>query len=88
MTSKEKVLFFKALSDENRWSIMEILKDGEQCACVILEKLNITQATLSYHMKNLVDSKIVNADKRGKWVYYSINQKSFEFFVEQLKKFM
>ena len=65
---------FKALSDPNRLMIVDVLSRGELCACVILEKLQITQPTLSHHMKILVDSGIVNARRAGKWTHYSINE--------------
>ena len=64
---------FKAFCDENRLMILEMLQNGEKCACVLLEKLNIVQSTLSHHMKILVESGIVSARKEGKWTYYSIS---------------
>jgi ArsR family transcriptional regulator len=64
---------FKAFCDENRLSILEMLQSGEKCACVLLEKMKITQPTLSHHMKILVESGIVAARKEGKWTYYSIS---------------
>ena len=64
---------FKAFCDENRLTILEMLQSGEKCACVLLEKLAISQPTLSHHMKILVDSGIVAARKAGKWTHYSIS---------------
>ena len=71
-------LIFKALSDETRLKIVSMLSDEELCACRILEAFNITQPTLSYHMKMLVDTGLVNAVKDGSWVKYSINEKAKE----------
>ena len=48
-----------------------MLSDGEKCGCKILDKFNITQPTLSHHMKILVDCGIVNDRKEGKRHYYS-----------------
>ncbi len=70
---------FKALCDETRLMILDILKGGEKCACIILEKVNVGQSTLSHHMKILVDSGIVSSRKDGKWTYYSINNEGVEF---------
>ncbi|GHU72839.1 transcriptional regulator [Clostridia bacterium] len=67
------VLLFKALGDETRLHVMELLRSGEKCACVLLEKVDVGQPTLSHHMKILVDSGIVSARKAGKWTYYSIS---------------
>ena len=74
----ENIRIFKALCDENRWRILEILHGGEKCACVLLNKLNIQQSTLSHHMKILCDSEIVIGRKDGKWMHYSINQEGLE----------
>jgi ArsR family transcriptional regulator len=72
-TYNQGVLLFKALSDFNRLMIVDMLSCGELCACVILEKLNITQPTLSHHMKTLCDSGLVHGRKEGKWTYYSLD---------------
>ena len=64
---------FKALGDINRMMIVDMLAGGELCACMILDKFNITQPTLSHHMKILCDCALVNWRKQGKWTYYSIN---------------
>ena len=65
---------FKALSDENRVEILIMLSKGEKCACKLLEELEVSQPTLSHHMKILCDSKLVNARKEGRWMHYSISQ--------------
>ena len=65
---------FKAFCDENRLMILEMLRSGEKCACVLLEKLEISQPTLSHHMKILVDSGVAAARKEGKWTHYSISE--------------
>lgn len=71
-------LMFKALSDPNRLLIIDYLLDGERCACKILDQLQISQSTLSYHMKLLCESKIVYARKDGKWMHYTLNPTIFE----------
>ena len=55
----ENVQLFKAFCDENRWRILEILQEGERCACVLLNELEISQSTLSHHMRILCDSGVV-----------------------------
>lgn len=69
----EYVAVFKALSDETRIRIVELLCDGELCAGQILRHFQITQPTLSYHIKNLTESGLVVARRDGSWVYYSIS---------------
>ena len=64
----------KALSDETRVKIFDMLSEGEICACKLLEEFNITQPTLSYHMKILCDSGLINSRRDGVWMKYSINK--------------
>lgn len=67
----EYVPIFKALADDTRLKIIEMLSCGEMCACDILESFKITQPTLSYHMKILTESGLVKARKDGSWIRYS-----------------
>lgn len=73
---------FKAFCDETRLMVLELLKSGEKCACVLLEKVNVGQSTLSHHMKILVDSGVVSARREGKWTYYSISESGSQFATE------
>jgi len=66
---------FKALCEKNRLRILNILQNGEKCACKLLDTLHINQSTLSHHMKILCDSGIVSGRRDGKWTHYSINEK-------------
>lgn len=84
MDEKKIALTFKAFCDENRIRILELLKSGEKCACKLLEELNITQPTLSHHMKILCDSGIVLGRKDGKWTHYSISPNGVEKAKEYL----
>ncbi len=75
---------FKALGDENRIQIMELLKSGEKCACKLLEEMKISQPTLSHHMKILCDAEIVVGRKEGKWTHYSISSEGIKSVQEYL----
>ena len=72
------VLLMKALADETRIKIIDMLSNGELCACNILEEFDITQPTLSYHMKILCESGLVDATRDGVWMRYSLNRKNLE----------
>lgn len=71
-------VYMKALADETRVKIFEMLSNGELCACDILEEFKITQPTLSYHMKVLSDSGLVNSRRDGVWTKYSLNRGSLD----------
>ncbi|MCL2478729.1 MAG: metalloregulator ArsR/SmtB family transcription factor [Treponema sp.] len=81
---EENAGFFKALADTNRLMIVDMLSCGELCACKILEKFDITQPTLSHHMKTLCDCGLVKSRKEGKWMYYTLDKKK----VKELKNFL
>jgi ArsR family transcriptional regulator len=70
----ESAILFKALSDETRLKIVDMLSCGELCACDILEEFAITQPTLSYHMKMMTESGLVNGRKDGAWMRYTLNE--------------
>ena len=73
LEARHVVAVFKAFGDENRIRVLQMLCSGEKCACKLLEELNVTQPTLSHHMKILCDSGVVVGRKEGKWMYYSIS---------------
>ena len=76
--NKRMAATFKAFADENRIQILELLRDGERCACMLLEEMKITQPTLSHHMKILCDAGVVVGRKEGKWMHYSISEDGLE----------
>lgn len=82
----EYVPMLKALSDETRLQIVEMLSCGEMCACNILESFHITQPTLSYHMKILTDCSLVNSRRDGSWINYSANTKQVTTIIEFLDR--
>lgn len=82
---KRTAIIFKAFCDENRIRILQLLQGGEKCACRLLEEMNITQPTLSHHMKILCDSGIVVGRKEGKWTHYSISAQGAEYAEKCLK---
>lgn len=69
---EQTVKVFKALCDERRLRILDLLKSGEKCACVLTEEMDMPQSSLSYHMKILCESGIVIGREEGKWTHYRI----------------
>ena len=64
---------FKVLSDKQRRDILEMLKDGRLSAGEIAEKLSVTPAALSYHLKLLREADLVVEYKSKNFIYYEIN---------------
>lgn len=72
---------FKAFCDEKRLAILELLRSGEKCACVLIEQMDIPQSSLSYHMKILVESGIVDSRQDGKWTHYRLSDVGSQFAI-------
>lgn len=83
MNDLEILTLIKALGDENRIFILKLLQSGELCACKILEKMDILQPTVSYHLKILCDAELLIPRKKGKWTHYRVNIQK----IEKLKNF-
>ena len=77
---------FKALCDPKRLAILEQLKSGEKCACVLLASLELTQSGLSYHMKILCESGLVASRPDGKWTHYRLDPAGREVAIRLLKE--
>lgn len=84
MGYREDARKIKALADENRLAILMSLRQREKCACYLLEELNISQSTLSHHMKLLCDSGLVDYRKEGKWMHYSLSEEGVNAFREMI----
>ena len=84
----QMVKMLKALADDNRLEIMQLLMSGAKCGCELLDALKIGQSTLSHHMKILCDAGLVDASKEGKWMHYSLSAKGAESLKEGVDKYV
>ena len=84
MNTIDIIAIGKALGDNNRLQIIQMLSDDEKCGCKLLEAFDITQPTLSHHMKILCESRLVNSRKEGKWQHYCINKEVLKNFNEYI----
>ncbi len=80
MNEMDVALICKALGDTNRLKIVRMLSGGEKCGCVLLKAFDITQPTLSHHMRILTECGLVTAKKDGKWSHYSLNCETLTAF--------
>lgn len=99
MRQAELELAFKALADATRLRILEILKKPGKsacglieknerglCACDIQEAIGLSQAATSHHMELLRRSRLVNAEKRGRWMFYWRNETEIASLADRLAK--
>ena len=78
---------FKVLSDKQRRDILVLLNEGRLNAGEIAEKLGVTPAALSYHLKLLKDAELVMEYKNKNFVYYEINTTVFDELIVWIEQF-
>ncbi len=83
---KELLPYFKALCEENRINIIRLLLEREHCVCELIDKLNLSQSTVSHHVKILKQAGLLNERRRGTWNYYSLNQNGFRQYAVILEE--
>jgi ArsR family transcriptional regulator, arsenate/arsenite/antimonite-responsive transcriptional repressor len=75
--SADLVYKLKALADENRMRILNLLKNGELCVCDIEAVLGIKQSNTSRHLNRLKVAEIIASEKKSQWVYYRLKDETF-----------
>jgi ArsR family transcriptional regulator len=78
--SADLVDILKALADENRLRILNLLRNGELCVCDIETVLGIKQSNTSRHLNRLKIAGIIAFQKKSQWVYYRLNDETFTNF--------
>ncbi|WP_425388088.1 ArsR/SmtB family transcription factor [Ectobacillus panaciterrae] len=66
----------KLLGDKTRLTMVGILKHRECCVCEFLEVFDMSQPSVSQHLRKLKDAGLVREERRGQWIYYSLNLQS------------
>jgi ArsR family transcriptional regulator, arsenate/arsenite/antimonite-responsive transcriptional repressor len=87
---------FKALSDPTRLKILAFLANQDDgkccgtdegiCACALEDVTDLSQPTVSHHMKCLVSANLVIAEKHGKWMFYRIDPEGLEYIHSFIKR--
>ena len=75
---------FKALGDETRLEILGLLAaaGAELCACDIEGHFELSQPTISHHLKILREAGLVTGERRGTWVYYALDRSTLRLLLE------
>ena len=74
MNYKEAAASLKALGEETRLKIVAYLTEDTFCVCELVVLLDMSQPSISQHMKRLKDELIILEEKRGRWTYYQLNK--------------
>jgi ArsR family transcriptional regulator len=76
---------FKALADPTRLRVMKaIATAGELCECNIVPAFDLSQPTISYHLKVLREAGLIESERRGQWVYHRLRQRALLGLVRHL----
>jgi len=78
---------FKALADPTRVQIVNLLANSpdEMCVCNINESFDLSQATLSHHLKKLVSAGLLSREQRGTWAFYSLKSDALRRLAEVVR---
>jgi len=84
---KKTIEIIKALADKTRLNILLLLSRQEMAVCELIAALNLSQPTVSHHLKILKYAQLVKDTRDGKWIFYSIDEKNFFMHTKVLEKF-
>ncbi|MBT2738973.1 helix-turn-helix transcriptional regulator [Bacillus sp. ISL-7] len=76
MELERTTLCLKLLGDKTRLTMVSILKHRECCVCEFQEVFDMSQPSISQHLRKLKDAGLIKEERRGQWVYYSLNHQS------------
>ncbi|WP_017755320.1 ArsR/SmtB family transcription factor [Calidifontibacillus oryziterrae] len=69
----------KLLGDKTRLTIVAVLQNKKCCVCELVELFEMSQPSISQHLRKLKDAGLVIEERKGQWIYYSLNRSS-EFY--------
>lgn len=70
---EKTIKILKAIADYNRLRILKMLEEGELCVCEITDVLELAISSVSKHLNILSNAELVKSRKKGKWIYYRLN---------------
>ena len=79
---------FKAFSDPTRREILDLLKQKDQTPSEILEKIEVSQPTISHHLDILKRANLISGERDGQFIRYSLNMSVFQMAIEYMTKFI
>src|SRR5690625_2168938 len=81
----EAATILKLLGDKTRLTMVKLLEDHECCVCEFVEIFEMSQPAISQHIRRLKDVELVKEERRGQWIFYSLNKENEYYpFIEHL----
>jgi ArsR family transcriptional regulator, arsenate/arsenite/antimonite-responsive transcriptional repressor len=80
LASPDEVQVLKALGDETRLAIVRMLAQHQEplCVCHIVDAFDLSQPTISHHLRLLREAGLISSEKRGLWAYYTLNKQPLQ----------
>lgn len=88
MQIKEAEKVFKALGQSLRLKIVALLAEQEFCVCELEEIFNVSQPAISQHLRILKEAGLVEEEKMGQWVFYSLERKYLQEFLQDFSSYL
>ena len=85
---EELLLFGKTVSDPTRLKILKLLMIQRMCVCELMAILRINQPCISQHLTILKHAQLVQRQREGRWIVYSVNQTQLNKYYRQLTTFL
>lgn len=76
----------KALADDNRVAIVRLLAERERCVCELADRLGLSEALISHHVKRLHAAGIVSTRRRGRWLHCRLDGRGIGELAEDLRR--
>ena len=76
----------KALSDETRFRLLVLLLTQDLCGRALARRLDVSEAAVSQHLKVLKEAGLIQGEKRGYWIHYSVQRRVLEELVQELER--
>ncbi|CQR46347.1 HTH-type transcriptional repressor AseR [Paraliobacillus sp. PM-2] len=73
LSIEQAASILKLLADKTRLTIVKLLEHQDCCVCEFVEVFQVSQPSISQHLRKLRDAGIVKEERRGQWIFYSMN---------------
>lgn len=88
INNQEIVKMLKAIADENRLQMINLLSCENLCSCHFVNILEISQPNVSHHLKILKEAGLIKASKRGRWIDYSLDEENVALIKNELNNIL
>ena len=81
----DKILVLKAIANDSRMTILELLLEKNYCVGMLARKLELTEGAISQHLKVLREVGLLNGEKKGYFMHYEVNREILLKLADEIK---